>query len=190
MTRRRVLEQQRDQAPITADLLAVTGGAALAAGTAADCLLGLATLRYTQSNSVTVIRDGMTLGIGAGQQNRVDCVKLAVARAATWWLRRHPRIRALPAAARMSRQDRLNWQIRLAEADMTASQLAEFSRLFRDAGPAPDGAGRRDWIGRLDGLTLASDGFLPFRDNVDHASRIGVRCIVEPGGSSRAGWRW
>jgi phosphoribosylaminoimidazolecarboxamide formyltransferase/IMP cyclohydrolase len=181
-----VLEQQRDQVPITADLLHVTGGGALPAGTVRDGLLGLTALRYTQSNSVAVVKGGMTLGIGAGQQNRVDCVKLAVAKASTWWLRRHRQIRGLPAAAGISRQDRLNWQIRMAEADMTPGQLAEFTCLFPSSEPALDGAERTAWIGRLDGVTLASDGFLPFRDNIDHASRIGVRHVIEPGGSSRS----
>jgi phosphoribosylaminoimidazolecarboxamide formyltransferase / IMP cyclohydrolase len=181
-----VLEQQRDVAPLTADLLSVSHGAPLTGNTVADGLLGLATLRYTQSNSVTLITDGMTLGIGAGQQNRVDCVKLAAAKVASWWLRRHPQIRALPQVPGMARQDRLNWQIRLADGDMTPAQLAEFNRLFPAAPPAMNDAERTSWIGQLDNLTLVSDGFLPFRDNIDHASRVGVRNVIEPGGSSRS----
>jgi phosphoribosylaminoimidazolecarboxamide formyltransferase / IMP cyclohydrolase len=181
-----VLEQQRDQAPLTADLLTVSHDSALTDSAAADGLLGLATLRYTQSNSVALIQDGMTLGIGAGQQNRVDCVKLAAAKAATWWLRRHPRIRARPQAPGMARQDRLNWQIRLADADMTPGQLAEFSRVFPSAQPALRGSEHARWIGQLDDVTLTSDGFLPFQDNIDHASRVGVRTVIEPGGSSRS----
>jgi phosphoribosylaminoimidazolecarboxamide formyltransferase/IMP cyclohydrolase len=177
-----ILEQERDVAPITADLLA--GEPALPPAAVRDALLGLVTLRYTQSNSVALVRDGMTIGIGAGQQNRVDCVKLAAARAATWWLRRRPEIRALPAVAGMTRQDRLNWQIRMAEADMTPLQRAEFGRLFSGADPAP--GGREEWIAELDGVTLASDGYLPFRDNIDQASRAGVRYVVEPGWSSRS----
>jgi phosphoribosylaminoimidazolecarboxamide formyltransferase/IMP cyclohydrolase len=183
-----MLEQERDLAPITADLLA--GQPGLPAGAARDALLGLVTLRYTQSNSVALVRDGMTIGIGAGQQNRVDCVRLAGAKAATWWLRRQPEIAALsvaapsPSAERMTRQDRLNWQIRMAEADMTPLQRADFGRLFPGVAPGP--AGRNEWIAQLDGVTLASDGFLPFRDNIDQASRFGVRYVVEPGGSSRS----
>ncbi len=181
-----VLEQQRDLTPLTADLLTANHGKALAEDTVVDGLLGLATLRYTQSNSVALIKDGMTLGIGAGQQNRVDCVKLGAAKAATWWLRRHPQIRTLPQVPGMSRQDRLNWQIRLAEGDMTPGQLAEFSRVFPAAKPALDDSERTRWTAQLDNVTLASDGFLPFRDNIDHASRIGVRHVIEPGGSSRS----
>ena len=174
-----VVEQRRDAVPVTR--LPVT-----AVTLTPDGALGLVTLRYTQSNSVVLVADGATLAVGAGQQNRVDCVRLAAAKAATWWLRRHPAIRQLPVVPGMSRQDRLNWQIRLAEPDMTARQIAEFSRLFPGCSPL-EPAERAAWLARLTGLTLASDGYLPFRDNVDHASRIGVRCIVEPGGSVRSG---
>jgi phosphoribosylaminoimidazolecarboxamide formyltransferase / IMP cyclohydrolase len=180
------LAQERDVAPLGPGLLAGTAGAALPPPVVRDALLGLITSRYTQSNSVVLVRDGVTLGIGAGQQSRVDCVRLAAAKARIWWLRRHRQVVALPAAgpAALSRQDRLNWQIRLAEAEMTAGQLAEFARLFPAAEPAL--AGRADWIGRLDGVTLTSDGYLPFADNIEHASRAGVRHVVEPGGSSRS----
>jgi phosphoribosylaminoimidazolecarboxamide formyltransferase/IMP cyclohydrolase len=85
----------------------------------------------------------------------------------------------------MSRQDRPNWQIRLAEDDLTPRQAAELGQLFPGTSPL-EPAERAAWLGQLTGLTLASDGYLPFRDNVDHASRIGVRCIVEPGGSARS----
>ena len=181
-----LLEQQRDIAPISADLLGPSGGGELSAGVVRDALLGLVTLRYTQSNSVALVRDGMTLGVGAGQQNRVDCVKLAGAKAAIWWLRRHRQIRQLPPVDTMTRQDRLNWQVRVAEGDMTPGQRAEFARLFGDAPTELAASDRAEWLAGIDEVLLASDGFLPFRDNVDHASRFGVRHIVEPGGSSRS----
>jgi phosphoribosylaminoimidazolecarboxamide formyltransferase/IMP cyclohydrolase len=180
------LAQERDAAPLTADLLSVAAGPPLPSGAVTDALLGLAAVRYTQSNSVVLVRDGMTLGIGAGQQSRVDCVRLAAAKAATWWLRRHPLIAGLPVVAGMSRQDRLNWQIRMAGADMTPGQLAEFGQLFPGVAPGLGGPERAEWLARLDGVTLVSDGYLPFRDNIEHASRAGVRYVIEPGGSSRA----
>lgn len=180
------LAEQRDRAPITTELLTVGSGSALPAGAVRDALLGLVTLRYTQSNSVALLADGATLGVGAGQQNRVDCVRLAAAKAATWWLRRHEQIRNLPAVPGMSRQDRLNWQIRMSEEDMTPRQLAEFAAVFPGIEPYLDPAERSRWLARLDSVTLSSDGFLPFRDNIDHASRVGVRYVVEPGGSSRS----
>jgi phosphoribosylaminoimidazolecarboxamide formyltransferase / IMP cyclohydrolase len=181
------IEQERDRVPITADLLRAAGGRALPAGAASDALLGLVTLRHTQSNSVALVKDGVAMGIGAGQQNRVGCVKLAAAKAAAWWLRRHPHIRGLPAVPGMSRQDRLNWQLRMAEADMTPGQVAQFARLFPGVSPSLDAEWRQRWLDQLTGVTLASDGFIPFRDNIDQASTIGVRYVVEPGGSSRSG---
>jgi phosphoribosylaminoimidazolecarboxamide formyltransferase / IMP cyclohydrolase len=181
-----LLEQQRDTAPIAPELLSVAAGPRLPRGAIRDALLGLAVVRYTQSNSVALVAGGAALGIGAGQQNRVDCVRLAAAKAATWWLRRHRHICDLPEVLGMSRQDRLNWQIRMADADMTPSQLAEFSRLFPGIEPYLDPAERARWLARLDDVTLISDGFLPFRDNIDYASRVGVRHVIEPGGSSRS----
>ncbi len=181
-----VIEQQRDQLGISADLLNVVSGPALPAEAVRDALLGLVTSRYTQSNSVALVKDGITIGVGAGQQNRVGCVQLAAAKAAAWWLRRHPSIRALPAVSGMTRQDRLNWQLRMADADMTPGQLAEFGRLFPGMSPSLDHKWRRRWLDQLCGVTLTSDGYIPFRDNIDHASTIGVRYVVEPGGSSRS----
>ncbi len=181
-----VLEEQRDSVPLRADLLPVVSGPALPPHAVRDALLGLAAVRYTQSNSVALVADGAAVGIGAGQQNRVDCVRLAAAKAATWWLRRHQHIRDLPAVPGMLRQERLNWQIRMADWDMTPRQLSEFAALFPGTEPYLDQSERNRWLARLDSVTLSSDGFLPFRDNIDHASRIGVRYVVEPGGSSRS----
>lgn len=84
----------------------------------------------------------------------------------------------------MTRQDRLNWQMRFADGDMTTAQSVEFARLF-GAEPTLASSLRSEWIDQLDGLTLVSDGFLAFRDNIDHASRVGVQHVVEPGGSTR-----
>jgi phosphoribosylaminoimidazolecarboxamide formyltransferase/IMP cyclohydrolase len=180
------IEQDRDRVPV-ATVLPDDG--TLDAATRADALLGLVTLRYTQSNSVALVRDGAAIGIGAGQQNRVDCVRLAGAKARTWWLRRHPLVDDLPVVGGMGRQDRLNWQIRFAGQEMTPSQLTEFQALF---GPAArrrydDPTWREEWLATLSGVTLTSDGYLPFRDNVEHAAVAGVTTIVEPGGSARTG---
>jgi phosphoribosylaminoimidazolecarboxamide formyltransferase / IMP cyclohydrolase len=153
-----------------------------------DALLGLVTVRYTQSNSVALIRDGAAIGIGAGQQNRVDCVRLAAAKARIWWLRRHPLVDGLPAVGGMKRQDRLNWQIRFAGQEMTPEQLAEFESLFGGSRSRYAGAAWRDeWAARLSDVTMTSDGYLPFRDNVEHAATVGVTTILEPGGSVRTG---
>ncbi len=178
------IEQERDTVPVASVL---PGGGTLGKATRADALLGLVTVRYTQSNSVALVRDGAAIGIGAGQQNRVDCVRLAGAKARTWWLRRHPFTDGLPGAGGMGRQDRLNWQIRFAGQEMTPAQLREFESLF---GPEAlsrytDAAWRDERAAALTGVTMTSDGYLPFRDNVEHAAAAGVTTIVEPGGSAR-----
>lgn len=179
-----VIEQDRD----AADLAAALPAGALDETHGRDALLGMATARYTQSNSVVLVRDGAAVGIGAGQQNRVDCVRLAGAKARVWWLRRHPFVRELPLVDGMRRQDRLNWQIRFAGAEMTRSQQGEFTELFGAEASVrySDRDWREEWAEKLDDVTLVSDGFLPFRDNVDHAAEYGVRTIVEPGGSTRS----
>jgi len=179
------IEQERDTVP-AATVLPDDG--TLDETTRTDALLGLVTLRYTQSNSVALVRDGAAIGIGAGQQNRVDCVRLAGAKARTWWLRRHPFVDDLPSAGGMGRQDRLNWQIRFAGQEMTTAQLAEFESLFGTEARSryEDATWRDGWIAALSGVTMTSDGYLPFRDNVEHAAAAGVTTIVEPGGSARA----
>lgn len=132
------------------------------------------------------VRDGVTLGIGAGQQSRVDCTRLAGAKVDTWWLRRHPAVSGVAFSAAMRRQERINWQIRLAEGGLTPG---EGSRLA-EAVSVPPGEftadHRAQWRARLDGVAFVSDGALPFRDNVDHARQHGVRAIAEPGGSVRS----
>lgn len=180
------IEQDRDTADLAA---ALPARPPLDGRTRVDALLGMATARYTQSNSVVFVKDGAAIGIGAGQQNRVDCVRLAGAKARVWWLRRHEYVRELPAVAGMKRQDRLNWQIRFAEHEMTRSQLDAFGRMFGGkAQELYDEPGWREaWAQGLNGVTLASDGYLPFRDNVEYAAEYGVTTIIEPGGSARTG---
>lgn len=180
------IEQDRDTADLWA---ALPDDGTLDADQRIDALLGLVTLRYTQSNSVAFVRDGAAIGIGAGQQNRVDCVRLAGAKARTWWLRRHPFVNDLLAVSEMGRQDLLNWQIRFAGHEMTSGQLREFETLFGSEARTryDDSSWRHEWAAELRGVTMASDGYLPFRDNVEHAAEYGVSTIVEPGGSTRTG---
>jgi phosphoribosylaminoimidazolecarboxamide formyltransferase / IMP cyclohydrolase len=129
-----------------------------------DLRFGTIVAHYTQSNSVIYVRDGMVLGIGAGQQSRVDCTRLAGAKVDTWWSRRHP---GLPPVTAPRIQDKIT--IQLAYAD----QLPP--------------AERAEWLRELDGVSLVSDGAIPFTDNIEEARRHGVRFIAEPGGSIRSG---
>ncbi|MGW4803521.1 phosphoribosylaminoimidazolecarboxamide formyltransferase [Kitasatospora sp. NPDC004272] len=183
------LVQDTDTTPLTAALLADVRTGTLTPAAADDLLLGLAVLRRTQSNSVCYLRDGAALGIGAGQQSRVDCTRLAGAKTDTWWLRRHPAVRALDFRPEIRRQDRINWRIRYLEGDLTPDERTRFAAALSGGGDVPDELGpdeRARWAAELDGVAFVSDGCLPFRDNVDHARRHGVRAIAEPGGSLRS----
>lgn len=179
-----VIEQDRDNVDLSE---ALSSSALPVGGGRVDALLGMVAAKYTQSNSVVMVRDGAAVGIGAGQQNRVDCVRLAGGKALVWWLRRHDAVRTLPTPEGMKRQDRLNWQVRFAAQDMTRSQLVEFASLFGTEARAlyDEPTWRARWADELGGITLVSDGYLPFRDNVEHAAEFGVSTIIEPGGSTR-----
>lgn len=181
------LTQDRDAAPISADLLThALEGQEMPPAAVADLVLGLVVLRYTQSNSVCYVRDGNTLGIGAGQQSRVDCTRLAGAKVNTWWLRRHPAVRALAFRPDIRRQERINWQIRFIEGDLTSDEERRLAAALSAPAEALTTDMRTEWNAGLDRVAFASDGALPFRDNVDHARRHGVRYIAEPGGSIRS----
>lgn len=181
------LTQQRDDVPLHPSLLDdVVCGEPLPAGAVEDLLLGLAVVRYTQSNSVCYVRDGVTLGIAAGQQSRVDCTRLAGTKADSWWLRRHPAVSALRFVPGIRRQDRVNWHVRFIEGDMTADERTRFGRALAEPAGWLTEEQRQEWGAGLTGVAFASDGALPFRDNVDHAARHGVRWIAEPGGSIRS----
>ena len=181
------LAQQRDEMTLSASLLADVVTGALPATAVEDLLLGLAVLRYTQSNSVCYLRGGTTLGIGAGQQSRVDCTRLAGAKTDTWWLRRHPAVRALAFGPHIRRQDRINWQIRFIEGDLTPDETMRLSTVLSAPAPELTNKQRTQWLAGLTQVAFVSDGALPFRDNVDHAHRHGVGYIAEPGGSIRSG---
>ncbi|MEV6149630.1 phosphoribosylaminoimidazolecarboxamide formyltransferase [Nonomuraea sp. NPDC052129] len=180
------LTQERDEVVLSTALLDDVVCGTLPATAAEDLLLGLIVLRYTQSNSVCYLRGGATLGIGAGQQSRVDCTRLAGAKVDTWWLRRHPMVRALAFRPDVRLQDRINWQIRFIEGDLTAEEKVRLSEALSSPMPELTNEQRTSWLAALDEVAFVSDGALPFRDNVDHASRHGVRYIAEPGGSIRS----
>jgi len=180
------LSQRRDEVTLSTALLDNVVCGSLPTTAAEDLLLGLAVLRYTQSNSVCYLRGGATLGIGAGQQSRVDCTRLAGAKTDTWWLRRHPAVRALAFQPDIRRQDRINWQIRFIEGDLTPDESTRLSTALSAPAPELTDEQRTQWHAGLAEVAFVSDGALPFRDNVDHAHRHGVAYIAEPGGSIRS----
>jgi phosphoribosylaminoimidazolecarboxamide formyltransferase / IMP cyclohydrolase len=129
------------------------------------------------------------VGVGAGQQSRVDCVKLAGKKVATWWLRQHPKVRSLPFKASTKRQARVNARVAFIEGDFSSEgeRLAWLSNFEEDklaAGIAPlTSEEKSEWLKKLKGVSLASDAFFPFRDSIDWASRYGVSFVAQPGGS-------
>ncbi|RTL67252.1 MAG: 5-aminoimidazole-4-carboxamide ribonucleotide transformylase [Pseudonocardiaceae bacterium] len=178
------LEQPRDAAPLTADLL-TRSAPALAPRAVTDLLLGLIAMRHTESNAVAYLRDGMALGIGAGQQSRIDCTRLAGTKADNWWLRRHPAVRSMTFVEGLSATERTNWRLRVVEGDLDPRETAMLSAATRGF-TLFTARERTSWVGRLDEVAFVSDGAIPFRDNVDQAARHGVRHLAEPGGSTRS----
>lgn len=150
-----------------------------------DLVLGLVTMKYTQSNSVGYAWGGQMIGIGAGQQSRVDCTKLAGAKADLWRLRLHPKVLGLAFESGVRRQERINWRGRYIEGDMTPSETQAFAAATGGTATPLSAEERADWLGKLTGVSLVSDGFIPFRDNVEHAQKHGVSFIAQPGGSAR-----
>jgi len=178
---------QHHDVPICRALLEnVANGRALPESARRDLLLGLAVARYTQSNSVCFVRDGVTVGVGAGQQSRIDCTRPAGRKTDVWWLRRHPMVSELAFLPTVRRQDRINWQVRLAEGDLTADETGRLSRALAAPMPCMSEEERVAWLAQLGDVAFVSDGALPFRDNVDEAHRHGVRYIAEPGDSIRS----
>jgi phosphoribosylaminoimidazolecarboxamide formyltransferase/IMP cyclohydrolase len=150
-----------------------------------DLVLGYTTLKYTQSNSVGYAIGGQMIGIGAGQQSRVDCTKLAGAKADVWQLGRHPKVQNLRFKPELKRQDRINWRVRYIEGDLTASEREALAAALESPLDPLSDAEKREFLAGVSGVSLVSDGFIPFRDNIDHAQRHGVKFIAQPGGSSR-----
>ncbi|XP_049870106.1 bifunctional purine biosynthesis protein ATIC [Pectinophora gossypiella] len=182
------LEQRRNDAEITEDLFKniVTNKKELPENAVRDLIVATIALKYTQSNSVCYARDGQVIGIGAGQQSRIHCTRLAGGKAALWWLRRHPRalrIRFRQGVTRAVRSNAIdNFVSGTIGADMP---LEQWNDLFEGEPPALlTEKEREDWIKKMDKVALASDAFFPFRDNIDRAVQCGVEYIGSPSGSN------
>jgi len=150
-----------------------------------DLVLGLVTLKYTQSNSVCFAYDGQVIGVGAGQQSRVHCTRLAAGKADKWFLRQHPDVLALRFRPGVSRADRNNAIDQYLEDWLSPAEARMWGELF-EAAPRPlDPAAKRAWMAGRSGVALGSDAFFPFRDNIDRAQASGVSYVAQPGGSVR-----
>ena len=151
-----------------------------------DMLLSLITLKYTQSNSVCYVKDGMTIGVGAGQQSRIHCTRLAGNKADIWWLRQHPKVLGLQFVDNIRRPDRDN-AIDIYSSDEHDDVLAEgvWQTIFKTKPEVLTKEEKKEWIAQLSDVTVGSDAFFPFGDNVERARKSGVKYIVQPGGSIR-----
>lgn len=151
-----------------------------------DLILALITLKYTQSNSVCYAKGGQAIGIGAGQQSRIHCTRLAGTKADTWWLRQHPRVMNLPFVPGIRRADRDNTiDLFIGEDYMDVLAEGEWQKFFTEKPEPLTREEKREWIAKNTGVSLGSDAFFPFGDNVERAHKSGVQYIAQAGGSVR-----
>lgn len=181
-------EQKRNNVAITEDCLKdiATKNHDLPKNAKRDLLIALITLKYTQSNSVCYTKDGQAIGIGAGQQSRVHCTRLAGTKADNWFLRQSPQVLNLPFKPEVRRPDRDN-AIDVYTSDEYEDVLAEgvWQKTFKVKPEVLTAEEKKAWIAKNTGVTVGSDAFFPFGDNVERARKSGVQYIVQPGGSIR-----
>lgn len=151
-----------------------------------DLVIALITLKYTQSNSVCYVKDGQAIGIGAGQQSRIHCTRLAGNKADIWWLRQHPKVMSLPFAPGIRRADRDNTiDIYISDDHDDVLRDGEWQKWFTEQPAVLTREEKREWVAQNTGVCLGSDAFFPFGDNVERAHRSGVQYIAQAGGSVR-----
>lgn len=181
-------EQGRNNFEISSALLEniVTENKTLPEAAKRDLVLSLITLKYTQSNSVCYVKDGQAIGVGAGQQSRIHCTRLAGGKADNWLLRQHPKVLALPFLPGIRRPDRDN-AIDVYISDEYEDVLAEgvWQNTFTERPQVLTVEEKKAWIARQTGVSVGSDAFFPFGDNVERARKSGVSYIAQPGGSIR-----
>ena len=181
-------EQGRNNFAINESLLnnIVTDNKELPDSAKRDMLVALITLKYTQSNSVCYVKDGQAIGVGAGQQSRIHCTRLAGSKADNWLLRQHPKVLGLQFVDGIRRPDRDN-AIDVYISDEYEDVLAEgvWQNTFQVKPEVLTLEEKKAWIATQSGVTVGSDAFFPFGDNVERARKSGVRYIVQPGGSIR-----
>lgn len=181
-------EQGRNELKIDNDMLTniVTDNKEIPEDKKTDLVISLITLKYTQSNSVCYVKDGQAIGIGAGQQSRIHCTRLAGNKADIWWLRQHPKVLGLQFIDNIRRPDRDN-AIDVYISDEHDDVLAEgvWQNTFKVKPEVLTEAEKKEWLAKNTGVCLGSDAFFPFGDNIERAKKSGVAYIAEPGGSIR-----
>ncbi len=181
-------EQGRQELPINDELLSniVTENKELPEEAIRDLKISLITLKYTQSNSVCFVKDGQAIGIGAGQQSRVHCTRLAGQKADNWLLRQCPKVMNLPFIDGIRRADRDNAiDVYIGEEYMDVLADGAWQKIFKEKPEVFTREEKRAWLDQMTGVTLGSDAFFPFSDNIERAKKSGVTYIAEPGGSVR-----
>ena len=181
-------EQGRNNFEINRELLSnvVTANKDIPEESLRDLIVALITLKYTQSNSVCYAVDGQAIGVGAGQQSRIHCTRLAGTKADTWFLRQHEKVLNLPFKEDIGRPDRdnvIDGYINKNEEDVTAD--GNWEKYFTRKPESFTAEEMREYLDGIDGVALGSDAFFPFADNIDRARKSGVKYIAEPGGSIR-----
>ena len=181
-------EQGRNEMPIDEEFLGklVTENKDVPDDAKRDLIIALITLKYTQSNSVCYVKGGQAIGIGAGQQSRIHCTRLAGQKADNWLLRQCPKVLNLPFKEDVGRPNRDN-AIDVYMSDDYADVLEDrqWQQFFTEQPEPLTREEKREWLDKMDGVALGSDAFFPFSDNVQRAHRSGVKYIAQPGGSIR-----
>ena len=181
-------EQGRQELPIDDELLSnvVTAKKELSEEAKRDLKISLITLKYTQSNSVCFVKDGQAIGIGAGQQSRVHCTRLAGQKADNWFLRQSPKVMNLPFKDDIKRAERDNAiDVYIGEEYMDVLADGAWEKVFTEKPEVFTREEKRQWLDKMTGVTLGSDAFFPFSDNIERAHKSGVQYIAQPGGSGR-----
>lgn len=163
----------------------VTDSKDLPAEAQRDMIIAMITLKYTQSNSVCYVVDGQVIGCGAGQQSRIHCTRLAGEKADLWYLRQHPLVLGLQFKKGLGRPDRDNAIDLFLRNDATQRELELLGEVLEHVPQRLSASDKESWLKKLRNVTLGSDAFFPFRDNIDRAHRSGVQYVVQPGGSIR-----
>jgi AICAR transformylase/IMP cyclohydrolase PurH len=181
-------EQGRNETVLGASMLRniVTKNVGLPESAARDLLISLITLKYTQSNSVCFVKDGQAIGVGAGQQSRIHCTRLAGDKADIWRLRQHPKVLALPLREDLGRantDNAIDLYVSGNESDILGEGKWQAYFTARPEALSPDE--KQGWLAQFDDVALGSDAFFPFGDNIERAARSGVKYIAQPGGSIR-----
>lgn len=180
-------EQKRNTVMTGSELLKniVTEERTLPESAVRDLVVANVAVKYTQSNSVCLAYDGQVIGVGAGQQSRIHCTRLAGDKADRWYLRQHPAVLGLPFPKGVRRPERDNGIDGFLRDDLSPPEEKAWEEAFEEVPRRLSPQEKREWLGGLKGVAFASDAFFPFRDSIDRAAQSGVKYVVQPGGSLR-----